>query len=95
MTGPDLIHFDEQKRVAAYERMVRRIRATLLGIFAQQSYADDLTMEALAARISREPRWVWRRLIGPVVPTLSDISDIAIGMGCEIEFRVVRREEQL
>lgn len=93
MTGPDLIRpADEQQ--AAYERLVRRIRAALLGAFAERAYADDLTMEILAARIEREPRWVWRRLIGPVVPTMDDISDIAQAMGVEIEFRVTLREER-
>lgn len=85
---------DDQAAIAAYRLLVHRIRAVLLGAFAQCAYANGLTMEVLAARIEREPRWVWRRLIGPVIPTLEDISDIALAMGCEIEFRVVLREDK-
>lgn len=70
-------------------RQQNRIYGELASFFAQEA-ENGLTKKRLAERLQCDPALITRWLSGPSNLTLDTISDLLLGLGAEMDHRIVR-----
>lgn len=66
-------------------RLNSRVHQVLLKLFRRLEEEQDFTRRELASRIGRKPEQITRWLSYPGNLTLDTISDLLVGMGCELD----------
>lgn len=66
-------------------RLNSRVHQLLLKLFRRLEEEQDFTRRELASRIGRKPEQITRWLSYPGNLTLDTISDLLVGMGCEMD----------
>lgn len=72
------------------QRLFNNMHQLLLGLVAFEKATGDFSKRRLAKRIEKKPEQVTRWLSYPGNMTLETMSDLVLGMGCELEFGVRR-----